>query len=111
MFTPAIHEETTFERSQNLVFSKTLDYFTLPAGNYEFPIEISLKDAQLETLTGPGHEYHTYTVEVIVERRIQWDLVASEPLMIYQWRTNGVLVITEKVLFSPVLPYFLFVLE
>ncbi|KAL2789352.1 hypothetical protein BJX66DRAFT_339345 [Aspergillus keveii] len=96
MFTPAIHEETTFERSQNLVFSKTLDYFTLPAGNYEFPIEISLKNAQLETLTGPGHEYHTYTVEVIVERRIQWDLVVSKPLMMYQWRANGVSVMTEK---------------
>ncbi|KAJ0413535.1 hypothetical protein BJY00DRAFT_58389 [Aspergillus carlsbadensis] len=96
MFTPAIHEETTFERSQNLVFSKTLDSFTMPAGNYEFPIEISLKGALLETLTGPGHEYHTYRVEVVVERRMQWDLAVSEPLRIYQWRPGGISVLPEK---------------
>ncbi|KAL2849378.1 hypothetical protein BJX68DRAFT_267230 [Aspergillus pseudodeflectus] len=96
MFTPAIHEETTFERSQNLVFSKTLESFTMPAGNYEFPIEISLKDVHLETLTGPGHEYHTYKVEVVFERRMQWDWVMSEPLGIYRWRPGGFSVLSEK---------------
>jgi hypothetical protein len=103
MFTPAIHEETTFERSQNLVFSKTLESFTMPAGDYEFPVEISLKDVHLETLTGPGHEYHTYKVEVVVERRMQWDWVVSEPLGIYRWRPGGISVLSEKVVLN--LPY------
>ncbi|KAI9370029.1 hypothetical protein BJX61DRAFT_549215 [Aspergillus egyptiacus] len=89
LFSPETHEETTFKRTRDLASSKTLNAFTLPAGDYEFPFEISLPEILLESLTGPGHAYHTYTVDVVLERWLRQDLVVSRGIRIYRSPSLG----------------------
>ncbi|KAL2811625.1 hypothetical protein BJX63DRAFT_444037 [Aspergillus granulosus] len=85
LLTTQVHEETVFERTQNLASSMKLDSFTMPAGHYNFTFEIPLNGIPFETLAGLGHDYHTYTVEVVIERRMAWDLVVSQPLLVYKY--------------------------
>lgn len=55
----------------------------LPAGDYDFPFEIPLREILLETVTGPGHNYRTYRLDAIVERTYWKDTIVSQPLRIY----------------------------
>ncbi|KAL3463680.1 hypothetical protein BJX64DRAFT_256715 [Aspergillus heterothallicus] len=97
IFMPETHEETTtYERTQHLAFSKSLDVFTLPAGSYEFPLDLPLDKIPIETLTGPGHAYHTYTVEVVLQRRMARDITVSRPLRIYRYPSSDILEMWEK---------------
>ncbi|KAJ5598884.1 hypothetical protein N7510_000011 [Penicillium lagena] len=66
-----------------LASSKTLDSFQMAAGDYEFPFTIPLSSNILETITGPNHEYHTYRVEAVLERRFRKDLIVSRPVKLY----------------------------
>ncbi|KAL2851088.1 hypothetical protein BJY01DRAFT_233050 [Aspergillus pseudoustus] len=93
---PAIHEETTIERTQNLAFSKSLPSFTMPSGDYEFPFQISLDGSLVETLTGPRHEYHTYAVELVIQRRMKQDLIISQALKIYKIPPGDISVMSHK---------------
>ncbi|KAJ5606661.1 hypothetical protein N7510_009442, partial [Penicillium lagena] len=77
-------EHITFERSQTLATSETPGSFTLSAGNYDFPFEIHLGSAAAETVTGPDHEYHTYKVQAIIERRFSNEFIISRPLRVYK---------------------------
>ncbi|GES61641.1 hypothetical protein ATEIFO6365_0011030000 [Aspergillus terreus] len=54
------HEEITFERKQALASSKKLSSFSLPAGDYQLPFEITLDGHLFETIVGPRHQYHSY---------------------------------------------------
>jgi hypothetical protein len=76
-------EQRTFERHQMLASSKTLKAFQMPAGDYEFPFMIALPSGILDTVTGPNHEYHTYHVEAVIERRFWKDFTVSRPIRIY----------------------------
>lgn len=76
--------QITFERRQSLAASKTLNSFTLPAGNYEFPFKIHLGSTAAETITGVNHEYHSYQVQGVIERRFSKDFVVSQPIRVYK---------------------------
>lgn len=76
-------EHSTQVQKLELVSSKTHGSFKVPAGNYEFPFEIPLPKILLETVTGPGHNYRTYRIDVIVERTYWKDTIVSQPLRIY----------------------------
>ncbi|KAJ6120013.1 hypothetical protein N7523_004293, partial [Penicillium sp. IBT 18751x] len=76
--------QLTFERRQSLVASKTLNSFTLPAGNYEFPFTIHLDSSMTETITGFHHDYHSYKVQGIIERRYGKEFVLSQPIRVYK---------------------------
>ncbi|KAJ5124857.1 uncharacterized protein N7515_008682 [Penicillium bovifimosum] len=56
----------------------------MPAGDHAFLFDIPLPSKILGTITGPNHQYHTYRVDAIVERRLKPDLVVSQPIRIYQ---------------------------
>ncbi|KAI2674362.1 hypothetical protein CBS147333_8207 [Penicillium roqueforti] len=77
-------EQITFEREQPLASSKTLKSFEMPAGDHAFLFDIPLPSKILDTATGANHQYHTYCVEAIVERRLKSDFVVSQPVRIYQ---------------------------
>lgn len=68
---------------QALGSSKTLSPFQLSAGNYEFPFNFPLTCRMPDTVTGPEHIYHSYEVQVIIERRFRSDSVVSRPIRIY----------------------------
>ncbi|KAL4778549.1 hypothetical protein BJX76DRAFT_366178 [Aspergillus varians] len=85
LFLTEDHEQLTFDRRQTLAFSKTLGSFTMPAGAYEFPFQISLERVIFDTLTGPNHEYQTYRVEATMERSMWRDIVVSQPVSIYRY--------------------------
>lgn len=76
-------EQLTFEKQQALASSKT-NAFRMPPGDHAFLFDIPLPCKILETVTGPKHQYHTYRVEVVIERRLKNDLVISQPVRIYQ---------------------------
>lgn len=76
-------EQLTFEKHQALASSKT-NAFRMPPGDHAFLFDIPLPCKILETVTGPKHQYHTYRVEIVIERRLKNDLVISQPVRIYQ---------------------------
>ncbi|KAF9885235.1 hypothetical protein FE257_000595 [Aspergillus nanangensis] len=80
----SFHEEFTVNRKQSLAASKKLNTFTLPAGDYEFPFEILLDGNLLETIVGPEHEYHSYEVYGVVERKWSRDIIVSQPLRLHK---------------------------
>lgn len=75
-------EQVTFDQNQALASSKT--NFRMPPGDHAFLFDIPLPCKLLETVTGPKHQYHTYRVDVVIERRLKSDLVISHPVRIYQ---------------------------
>ncbi|OQD69631.1 hypothetical protein PENPOL_c002G02279 [Penicillium polonicum] len=77
-------KQITFEREQPLASSKTLNAFQMPAGDHAFLFDIPLPSKVFDTATGPNHQYHTYRVEAIIERRLKSDFVVSQPVRIYQ---------------------------
>ncbi|CRL24674.1 Arrestin-like, N-terminal [Penicillium camemberti] len=77
-------EQITFEREQPLASSKTLTAFQMPAGDHAFLFDIPLPSKVFDTATGANHQYHTYRVEAIIERRLKSDFVISQPVRIYQ---------------------------
>jgi len=77
-------EQITFEESQPLATSETPSSFTLSPGNHEFPFEIHLGNAATETVTGPDHEYHSYKVQGIINRRFGNRFVVSRPIRVYK---------------------------
>ncbi|CAG8926298.1 unnamed protein product [Penicillium salamii] len=74
-------EQLTFDQHQALASSKT--NFRMPPGDHSFLFDIPLPCKLLETVTGPKHQFHTYRVDVILERRLKSDLVVSQPIRIY----------------------------
>ncbi|KAL4945696.1 hypothetical protein BDV06DRAFT_219088 [Aspergillus oleicola] len=89
LFLPETREEVTFQQRQPLARSRAPDSFTMPAGDYEFLFELPLSDVIFDTIFGPKHEYHTYRVEVVIERWMRRDLVVSEPVRIYRYPRLG----------------------
>ncbi|KAL4797739.1 hypothetical protein BDV19DRAFT_358599 [Aspergillus venezuelensis] len=85
LFLPETREEVTFQQRQPLACSKAPASFTMPAGDYEFLFDFPLTDILFDTLTGPKHNYHTYRVEVVIERSMRRDLIVSEPVRIYKY--------------------------
>ncbi|KAH8689473.1 hypothetical protein BGW36DRAFT_401832 [Talaromyces proteolyticus] len=81
---PEDREHITFESYQGLASSKTLRSFQMQAGNYEFVFNISLSSKLTETLTGPKHQYHSYQIDAVIERRYRRAIVLSKPLRIYK---------------------------
>ncbi|CAG8909909.1 unnamed protein product [Penicillium egyptiacum] len=77
-------EQITFEREQPLASSKTLSAFQMPAGEHAFLFDIPLPSKIFDTATGANHQYHTYRVEGVIERRLKSDFVVSQPVRIYQ---------------------------
>ncbi|EKV21748.1 hypothetical protein PDIP_03390 [Penicillium digitatum Pd1] len=84
LFGSESREQITFEREQPLAASKTLNAFQMPAGDHAFLFDIPLPSKILDTATGVNHQYHTYRVEAIIERRLKSDFVVSQPVRIYQ---------------------------
>ncbi|KAJ5238023.1 hypothetical protein N7489_008114 [Penicillium chrysogenum] len=84
VFSSEIREQITFEREQPLASSKTLNAFQMPAGEHAFLFDIPLPSKIFDTATGANHQYHTYRVEAIIERRLKSDFVVSQPVRIYQ---------------------------
>ncbi|KAF7594610.1 hypothetical protein BBP40_008877 [Aspergillus hancockii] len=58
--------------------------FHLPAGDYEFPFEIPLSGNMIETISGPNHDYHSYQVHGVVQRRLNKNIIVSQPLRLYK---------------------------
>ncbi|KAJ5966894.1 hypothetical protein N7501_003142 [Penicillium viridicatum] len=56
----------------------------MPAGDHAFLFDIPLPSKVFDTATGANHQYHTYRVEAIIERRLKRDFVVSQPVRIYQ---------------------------
>lgn len=56
----------------------------MPAGEHAFLFDISLPSKVFDTATGANHQYHTYRVEAIIERRLKSNFVVSQPVRIYQ---------------------------
>lgn len=83
-FFRSYHEENTFAATQPLASSHQQNPFSLPAGDYEFPFSIPLNRNMLETIPGPETNYHSYQVHAMIERRLNRNLVVSEPLRIYK---------------------------
>lgn len=77
-------KQITFEREQPLASSKTLNAFQMLAGEHAFLFDIPLPSKVFDTATGANHQYHTYRVEAIIERRLKSDFVISQPVRIYQ---------------------------
>lgn len=77
--------QITYVRDQHLAWSTKLSSFAVDAGTYEFLFNIPLEGALLETITGPKHQYHTYQVEAIVERKYMSDLHMAQPLRVYKF--------------------------
>ncbi|KAJ6186544.1 hypothetical protein N7519_007845 [Penicillium mononematosum] len=84
VFSSENREQITFEREQPLASSKTLNAFQMPAGEHAFLFDIPLPSKIFDTATGANHQYHTYRVEAIIERRLKSDFVVSQPVRIYQ---------------------------
>ncbi|KKK13224.1 hypothetical protein ARAM_000555 [Aspergillus rambellii] len=61
-----------------------MNFFMMPAGDYEFPFNIPLDEHTIETIRGPSQNQHTYQVHGIVERRLGKDIIVSEPIGIYK---------------------------
>ncbi|KAJ5122591.1 uncharacterized protein N7443_002694 [Penicillium atrosanguineum] len=80
-----VRRQITFERRQPIAASKTLNSFTLPTGNYEFPFKICIGSSATETITGINHEYHSYKVQGVIERRFGKDFVVSQPIRVYKY--------------------------
>ncbi|KAL3264649.1 hypothetical protein ABHI18_000567 [Aspergillus niger] len=74
---------TTVERSQTLASSRD-NSFRLPRGRYEFPFELPLAREMMDTITGVGHEYHSYEVRGVVHRHFYSDIESSSPLRIHR---------------------------
>ncbi|GKZ80296.1 hypothetical protein AnigIFM56816_004513 [Aspergillus niger] len=74
---------TTVERSQTLASSRD-NSFRLPSGRYEFPFELPLAREMMDTVTGVGHEYHSYEVRGVVHRHFYSDIESSSPLRIHR---------------------------
>ncbi|KAF7624846.1 hypothetical protein AFLA_001726 [Aspergillus flavus NRRL3357] len=83
-FFRSYHEENTFAATQPLASSHQQNPFSLPAGDYEFPFSIPLNRNMLETIPGPETNYHSYQVHAMIERRLNRNIVVSEPLRIYK---------------------------
>ncbi|KAJ5926269.1 hypothetical protein N7516_008042 [Penicillium verrucosum] len=79
-----IRKQITVEREQPLASSRTLNAFQMPAGDHAFLFDIPLPSKVFDTVTSPNHQYHTYCVEAIIERRFKSDFVVSQPVRIYQ---------------------------
>ncbi|KAJ5371764.1 hypothetical protein N7517_003770 [Penicillium concentricum] len=77
-------DQITFELEQPLASSKTLNAFQMPAGDHSFLFNFPLPSKILDTVTGANNQYHTYRVEVIIERRLKSDFVVLQPVRIYQ---------------------------
>ena len=77
-------EQITLERVQPLASSKTLNTFQMPAGEHAFLFDIPLPSKVFDTACGAKHQYHTYRVDAIIERRLKSDFVVSQPVRIYQ---------------------------
>ncbi|KAJ5153767.1 uncharacterized protein N7500_009206 [Penicillium coprophilum] len=77
-------EQITFELEQPLASSKTLNAFQMPAGDHTFLFDFLLPSKILDTVTGANNQYHTYRVDVIIERRLKSDFVVSQPIRIYK---------------------------
>ncbi|KAJ5520929.1 hypothetical protein N7463_001382 [Penicillium fimorum] len=77
-------DQITFEREQPLAASKTLNAFQMPAGDHAFFFNFPLPSKILDTVTGANNQYHTYRVELVIERRLKSDFVVSQPVRIYQ---------------------------
>ncbi|KAL4876543.1 hypothetical protein BJY04DRAFT_199861 [Aspergillus karnatakaensis] len=86
LFSTQKREEITLDETQNLAHTKSIQAIRLPEGDYEFAFAIALPRVALDTLVGPGHEYHSYAVEVVIQRSgfLKRDLVVSENLRIYK---------------------------
>lgn len=56
----------------------------MPAGDHAFLFDIPLPSKVFDTVTSANHQYHTYCVEAIIERRFKSDFVVSQPVRIYQ---------------------------
>lgn len=78
-------EEITHEKEQTLASSKTTSSFQILAGYYEFLFDIPLPANIVETSTGPGHYYHTYQVDAVIERRYWKNNVISQPFSVYKF--------------------------
>ncbi|KAJ5110685.1 hypothetical protein N7532_001220 [Penicillium argentinense] len=83
-FTKSYSEGITYERNQVLATSKMRSSFELPAGTYDFPFELPLERKMMDTLMGPGHEYHSYQVHAALHRRFAADVRLSQPIIIYR---------------------------
>ncbi|KAJ5781098.1 hypothetical protein N7457_006258, partial [Penicillium paradoxum] len=81
---PESRELITFARDQALASSRTLNAFRMPAGDHAFLFDIPIPNKIFETVTGPRHQYHTYCVQAVIERRLKSDFVVSQPIRIYQ---------------------------
>lgn len=77
-------EEITHEKQQALASSKTHSSFEVPAGYYEFLFDVPLSRHLAETAIGPGHNYHTYRIDAIIEHRYWEDTVVSQPFSVYK---------------------------
>ena len=77
-------QTVTHEKEQVLASSETRSSFQVPAGYYEFLFDVPLSSNIMETVTGSEHNYHTYQVDAIIERRYWKDIVVSQPLSIYK---------------------------
>ncbi|KAJ5817245.1 hypothetical protein N7447_009478 [Penicillium robsamsonii] len=77
-------DQITFEREQPLASSKMLNAFQMPAGDHAFLFDFPLPSKILDTVTGANNQYHTYRVELVIERRLKSDFVVSQPVRIYQ---------------------------
>ncbi|KAJ5511194.1 hypothetical protein N7453_003297 [Penicillium expansum] len=53
----------------------------MPAGNHAFLFDIPLPSKIFNTATGANHQYHTYRVEAIIERRLRSDFMVSQPTL------------------------------
>ncbi|RAL16606.1 uncharacterized protein BO97DRAFT_420908 [Aspergillus homomorphus CBS 101889] len=77
-------ELITYKEEQVLASSRTQSSFQVPAGDYEFLFDIPLPSDLYETSIGPEHNYHTYQLGAIIERRYRRDIVVSQALSIYR---------------------------
>ncbi|PYI35741.1 hypothetical protein BP00DRAFT_477924 [Aspergillus indologenus CBS 114.80] len=77
-------ELITYKEEQELASSKIHASFHIPAGNYDFLFDIPIPGDPPETSVGPDHNYHTYLIEAIVERRVWKDIVVSQAPSIYR---------------------------
>ncbi|KAJ5184183.1 hypothetical protein N7492_001799 [Penicillium capsulatum] len=79
----------TFEEEHMLASSKRLASFRVPAGVYEFPFTFPVPDCLLETITGAEHEYHSYQLQGVVERRVKRVVIVSQQIRIYRSPSFG----------------------
>lgn len=72
----------TAEYNQPLAASGD-NLFKLPKGDYIFPFELPLRRHMMDTVTGAGHQYHSYQVRSIVQRPFYSDMTTSQAVRIY----------------------------